>query len=181
MATWNMSFLYTAINTIQQCNNKYVKTIPKYVLNQWNIYIGGQNCKFPPSPLVESFRILDEDILNVSIRPCLHGFGYEDLINDYKVICNVLLHTFLEDRIVDEDQYFNLLLKIYSLRSNSCLNLLSSYHALFLGDWGHSSLHGWSMSSGVQRWTRYVVPTMNHMFGIILLEQWKALHNNHTR
>ncbi|KEH17000.1 putative F-box domain, leucine-rich repeat domain, L domain-containing protein [Medicago truncatula] len=81
----------------------------------------------PPSPL-ELVELpipgVAKEFVNVEAFTYLHGFGYDSVIDDYKVICLVsfdiqveLVDTFSDSLL--EDIYLDELWEIYSLRSNS--------------------------------------------------------------
>ncbi|XP_024630393.1 F-box protein CPR1 [Medicago truncatula] len=81
----------------------------------------------PPSPL-ELVELpipgVAKEFVNVEAFTYLHGFGYDSVIDDYKVICLVSFDIQVElgDTFSDsllEDIYLDELWEIYSLRSNS--------------------------------------------------------------
>ncbi|XP_045791066.1 putative F-box protein At3g16210 [Trifolium pratense] len=73
----------------------------------------------PLSPLIES-SLPNVDFFRVQVITDIHGFGYDNLTNDYKIIRYVSItveHRYYRNCIFNE--YLNPFWEIYSLRSNS--------------------------------------------------------------
>jgi molecular chaperone HtpG len=80
----------------------------------------------PPSPVVESFiPDLSKDFVNLVCFSNLHGFGYDSVIDDYKVIRFVCFFCDINEPLEDIQTNVPLLgfWEMYSLRSNSWRNL----------------------------------------------------------
>jgi len=83
--------------------------------------------RIPPSPL-ESVELpipsVAKEFVSVDVFTYLHGFCYDSVMDDYKVICLISfdIQVELEDTFSEsllEDIYLDELWEIYSLRSNS--------------------------------------------------------------